>query len=92
MSELPEKWREHFPANPQEAEGWESIIEMWPLSMKALVVGHTRIEGAWCAYAKDVAGFSHKLEAQDVLDFGDKLPESIARAFFPQFEGVPYAY
>jgi len=59
--------------------------------MKVLCVAQTRIEGAWSAYCDAVEGMNHDFEAEKVLAYGAKLPEIVARAIFPEFDGVPYA-
>ena len=56
-----------------------------------LCVAHTRIEGTWCAYCRNVPGQDHAGEAWYVLKTGDKLAEEIALAIFPRFKGIPYA-
>lgn len=59
--------------------------------MRVLVVAKTRVECSWAAYIDAVPGMNHAMEADAVLNHGDKLDERIARAVFPEFEGVPYA-
>lgn len=69
-----------------------SIANWRALDRKVLVVAVKRVEGYWCAYIGAVPGESHERELQDVRDHGAKLPENIALAIFPQFEGTPYAW
>ena len=44
----------------------------------------------WAAYIGAVPGWNFDAEAAEVAAHGDKLPEGIARAIFPHFEGVTY--
>ena len=62
------------------------------LSQKVIVVAVKRIPGEWCAYIKEVPGERHLDELAKVKKWGAKLPENIALACFPQFEGTPYAW
>lgn len=87
---LPEKWRDHFPNSYESAPGWEPIVRWQGLSMTVLAVARTRIECAWAAYIKAVPGVDHDEEMEEVLRTGTKLTENVARAIFPDFEGVPY--
>jgi hypothetical protein len=80
-------WEAHF-ADPN---NFQPYRRMHALSMRVLVVATSRVEGAWCAYCDAVPGMTHSNEYQDVLDHGDKLGEEVARAMFPEFEGVPYS-
>ena len=80
-----------FPENPEEARAWTAYIQRYALARCVLAVAMTRIEGAWIAYCDAVPGQSHANEVQAVLDHGCTLPEAVARALFPEFEGVPYA-
>ena len=89
---MPEPWRTHFPKNFLEAQRFVRWTESHALHHRVLAVAHTRVEGMWCAYVKDVAGKNHDEEADDVLRRGAKLDERLARILFPRFEGVPYAY
>ena len=67
------------------------IIAIRALDINVLVVAVWRVEGAWCAYIKNVPGFSHELEAEEVRKNGSKLAPKIAKAIFPGIDG-PYAY
>lgn len=80
-------WEKHFAQRP-----WRPYWRHYALSMRVLVVATSRAEGAWCAYCCDVDGRNHEAEALGVLNHGDKLGEVVARAMFPEFEGVPYAH
>lgn len=88
---LPEPWRSHFPKSREEAAAWRPMQKRLALAGRVLVVAHTRIECAWCAYVDAVQGYNHDYEEQGVLDNGDKLSESLARAMFSMFDGVEYA-
>ncbi len=79
-----------FPENPAEAKGWKPEISVFPLATTIIAVANTRIEGAWCAYI-GVTGNSHEASIPDVRSHGAKLPESVARAMFEFYKGVPYA-
>jgi len=88
---LEEPLRSHFPKSAEEAAAWQPWILRRALSMRVLVVARTRVECAWAAYCDAVPGMNHVHEMADVLDHGDKLPEHVARALFPEFDQVPYA-
>ena len=89
---LPERWQNHFPLTPEEfLKDFRPFIDIRSLAYKVVVVARTRIEGKWSAYIDAVPGKNHDNEAGAVLQYGTKLGESVARAIFPQFEGVPYA-
>ena len=62
------------------------------LASKVLVVMNTCCEGTWCAYCDAVPGIRHDNEFQEVLATGDKLPERVARAIFPEMAKLPYAH
>ena len=68
------------------------IADWRALAQTVLVVAVKRIPGEWCAYIKDVPGEKHERELEDVKAWGAKLPENLALAMFPQFEGTPYAW
>ena len=80
-----------FPETPEEAKEWSHTVRRVALHMNVLVVAHTRIEGAWCAYCRPVPGYNHDQEWEGVLNDGTKLSENYARALFPDFAGIPYA-
>ncbi len=88
---LPEPLRTHFPKNQEEALAFKPHNQVRALSRRVLVVAHTRVECAWCAYCDAVPGINHDREIQPVLDHGSKLLEGVARALFPRFDDVPYA-
>ena len=88
---LPEPWHSHFPKSPAEARDWTAFHDHKALSRCVMAVARTRVECKWAAYIDAVPGMNHDNEYAAVLDHGDKLREDIARAIFPQFEGVPYA-
>lgn len=68
------------------------IADWKALDITVLVVAVRRIPGEWCAYIKGVPGISHMKELEIVKRWGSKLPENVALAIFPQFEGTPYAW
>ena len=74
-----------------EAAAWKVSIIVRALSRDVLAVAVTRIEGAWKAYIGAVAGQNHDTEWQEIQRSGATLPETVALAVFPEFEGVPYA-
>lgn len=88
---LPEPLRSHFPKNQEEAREFVPYVAVHALACRVLAVARTRVECAWTAYCDAVPGISHGREVQPVLDYGDTLGEEVARALFPQFDGVPYA-
>jgi len=79
-------WQAHFATKP-----FIPLFLRRALAMRVLCVATTREEGAWAAYCDAVPGYDHQAEEDAVLRHGDKLPEPVARALFPHFEGVPYA-
>lgn len=86
-----------FPSRPTdpdwqagESDDWKPTVRLRALASRVLVVAQTRIEGTWSAYCGPVPGIDHRREWQEVLNSGDKLREVVARAIFPEFEGVPY--
>ena len=88
--ENPELWKDHFPKTHHEAVGWVPLHTYCALHQFVICAATTRIEGAWSAYCMNVPGCNHRLEYPEVLKYGDKLPEKVALALFPQFEGVFY--
>jgi len=88
---LPEPLRSLFPKSVMEANGWATTIRRTALAPTILVVANTRIECAWRAYIDSVPGMNHDIEWHSVLASGTTLPEEVALAIFPEFEGVPYA-
>ena len=70
------------------------IIGYRALDSKVLCVAVKRVEGAWCAYIAAVPGESHQAELEDAKNHGNKLPEDVALAVFPQFKeaGLSYAW
>lgn len=76
---------------PEEARAWTPIVRRLALHRQILAVARTRIEGKWAAYIAPVPGVDHSIEQGDVLSTGRKLPESIARCMFGQFDELPYA-
>ena len=97
---LPKAWQDHFPTDWEAAPNWKPIIIRRGLGRTVLCAARTRIEIAWAAYIKGIPGNQGVLfpplldedeELLEVLASGTKLSESIARAIFPEFKGVPYA-
>jgi len=83
--------KHQFPENSDEAKKWERYVRVRAFGRTVLVYAHTRIEGKWKAYIKDVPGQNHDHEWQEVKRHGAELPADVALAMFPEFEGVPYA-
>ena len=83
---------QHFPqtGNAEEIAAWVPYVVHRGLHQYVLCAATTRVEGVWVAYCRNVPGQTHRLEVQGVLDDGDKLPEPVARAVFPEFHRVPY--
>ncbi len=88
---LAEPLRSHFPKSSEEAQSFEPVIMHRALSAKVLVVARTRVECAWAAYVDAVPGMNHRAEREQVLGYGTKVDESLARLLFPMFKDVPYA-
>jgi hypothetical protein len=89
---LKEPWRSHFPKSQEEAREFQAWTMYCALAMCVLVVAKTRVECAWAAYIDAVPGENHKIEQAAVLAHGNKLPERLARAIYPQLKDIPYAY
>jgi hypothetical protein len=87
-----EFWKAHFPKTAKELDNWTPVVKYRALAMKVLCAATTRAEGTWAAYINAVPGQFHDLEYNDVLRWGDKLPEETAKTLFSEFEGVPYAH
>lgn len=81
----------NFPNTEEEAKVWFPYRRRIAFSPRVLAVATARVEKKWCAYIDAVPGYNHECEFGEVLASGDKLPEDIALAMFPEFEGVPYA-
>ena len=89
---LPMPVRAYFPTSTEEAMSWSAKHLRMALDSKVLVVAVPRIECAWAAYIAAVPGQDHSDEAMAVWQHGTKLPEAVARAVFPFFGDVPYAW
>ena len=61
------------------------------LGSRVMAVARSRIDGTWTANCDCVIGADLEVGIKLVLDHGTKLPEEVARALFPFFDGVPYA-
>lgn len=83
--------RAHFPKSVEEVKNFVPLVRIRALSSRVLVIAKTRVECAWTAYCDAVPGMRHEDETQQVLDYGAKLDEDVARALFPEFEEVLYA-
>lgn len=77
--------------NREEALAWKPHFERRMLHHQVMCLAKTRIEGKWNAYCFPVPGEKHDDEEYLWETAGAKLPEDVARALFPAFEGVPYA-
>jgi hypothetical protein len=78
-------WSSHFATRP-----FRPFARHVALATRVLTVATSRVEGTWSAYVDAVPGYDHDREACDVAFHGDKLPEGVARALYPEFEGVTY--
>jgi len=87
--EWPDWAKTHFPL-PGDKDPWTAMEWHYPLHMRVLVVAHTRVEGAWCAYCGPVPGWRHTEEHEGVLLHGDKLSEPVARVMFPHLDFLFY--
>ncbi len=85
---IPGRFHSHFPEDSKE---FERFVLNYPLHINCLVAATTRVEGSWSAYCAPVKGWDHKEEAKGVLQHGDKVPQELARALFPYFDGLPYS-
>jgi hypothetical protein len=65
-------------------------ISWKPLDRKVLVVAKEGSIGDWACYIGAVDGQSHESEYTNVLQFGSKLPQSIAEILFPSFKHLNY--
>ena len=74
------------------ADEFQERVIRRPLAAKVMAVATTRIEGTWSAYIDAVPGQKHSDEWQEVLGTGNKLDVNVAKAIFPEFKGVPYAF
>jgi hypothetical protein len=81
----------HFPTTSQEAADWKPFVVYSALHSEVLCVARSRVEMAWAAYCAPVPGENHDEEQDEVLRYGSKLDEDVARVLFPIFDGVPYA-
>ena len=81
-----------FPETQPETDDWAPFETFRPLHSRVLCVARTRSEGAWAAYCLPVSGRDHNREKSSWRTDGCKLPEHIAAAIFPRFDGVPYAH
>lgn len=89
---LAEPLRSHFPKSMEEAQAFIPLQRYRPLSTRVLVAAQTRVECTWAAYCDAVDGDDYDREMLEVLHTGVKLQEEVARALFPEFDQVPYAY
>jgi len=78
-------------SSPPKYKNFEPVIIRGALATRVLVVAKTRIEGTWAAYVDAVPGVNHDVEQYEVLEYGTKLPEQIARFLFPMFADKEYA-
>lgn len=83
--------RHHFPKSVAETLSWHPMVIQRALDRRVLVVATTRVECAWSAYCSAVPGINHTKEYDEVIRYGSRLDESLARALFPLFDEVPYA-
>ena len=88
---LSEPLRSHFPKTTEEAQAWTAMQRRRALASRVIAVAQTRIICEWAAYIDAVPGRNHNEEYEAVLNYGEKLPEVVARALFPEFDEVRYA-
>ena len=79
-----------FPETQKEMEAWLPYVRTRALSGKVLAVMRTRCEVAWSAYIDAVPGRKHDDEKWAVLDYGEKLPKSVAMALFTMPNEIRY--
>ena len=81
-----------FPETRDEVECWEPAVRVHWLARDVIAVAKARVEGAWACYIRAAPSIYNEQRSNvAALYDGDKQPENIARAIFPEFEGVPYA-
>jgi len=85
------KYALEFPETIAEVSIWRPTVRTHALAAKVLSVAKTRIGGTWAAYIDAVPGRNHDMEYEEVLNYGDRLPEKVARVLYPFFEDIPYA-
>lgn len=83
-------FEKHFALVKTDPELWQPYRTYRALDRTVLCAAQTRIHGAWVAYAMAVPGRNHEYEMEEVLLHGSKIPERVARALFPVFDGLPY--
>ena len=83
--------RFEFPETKTESLDWKPLTRRKALHSNVLCHARTRIEGMWAAYIFPVPGVNHEEEEWLWKTEGNKLPEYIARAMFPEFGELPYA-
>lgn len=74
------------------ARQYEIQVRHRALSCYVLTAARTRVIGTWAAYVYVVPGLDHRVERDLVLSHGTKLQEKVARALYPEFDGMPYAH
>jgi hypothetical protein len=80
-----------FGKTPEECRDWEPTVIRRCLHRQVMCIARSRVEGAWAAYCFPVPGHNHDDEEYIWKNEGAKLGENIAKALFPQFDGIPYA-
>ena len=81
-----------FPETSGERTAWRPDTCHRALAARVLCAMTTRPDGKWAAFVDAVPGMSHPREQARVLEHGQKLPESLARAVFAHVpEELPYA-
>lgn len=79
-----------FPDPGESTSDWKPTIIHFALARDVLAAAITQVSGHWVAYIKSVPGHDHEGETEDVLWYGMKLPEDVARAIFPQWKEIPW--
>jgi len=59
------------------------IIGVRALDSTVLAVATKGTVGDWTAYIRGVPGMCHEKEAEEVAQYGNKLPKKIAEMLFP---------
>ena len=60
------------------------------LGRNVLAVAKEGAVNDWAAYIDAVPGINHEAEVEHVMTNGDKLPERVARALFPEFRDLAW--
>jgi hypothetical protein len=57
---------------------------------QSVIVAAVEYQEGWASYIGAVAGENHDLEYWDVVNFGNKITEELAKVIFPEFSNKEY--